>query len=1047
MKKIAFISVAIALMALCVSAFNSPASSVLPPAQQVSPAEDEDSGLEPTSADYSALVTEGNASDITWTTSLKYPFVIADGKATSSNQGVASSYSWVEASLTLEDNAILSFDFTCSTQAAKIDRFTTNMDRLAISVDGSLWNSFINDATSTFSMELEKGSHVIRIEYSKDAAGNFNNDCATFSNVKLHVLANDFTTLCGGDQSFSFNTVADCPWSCYNGVAKPGNLKLDGASSSQFQFSLNKTTAYSVVFDYEMDTNPEGAQFCVYVDGALEMTDSGKKQGKYVKVLEGGGAHTFTCAYTKADGSTIEGESLKVTNLKCYDHVFEVVERNYTAIAHTPFNASMKFEAGKEYTHSFNTRFRYYEDGDVIIDSLMSLSGNFVQYPIKTKLVDNTITIAKTDVAAKRTNDPYSYGRLLDGTIVSGTSFDVVNGWLWGECDLTMNVDADKNKVVAPTGLGMKDSYLACYYVDVQYAILNKNYDLSLSAESIEIPIFHMGQKQKASVVVTNYGTLAATYAISNQASDKVTLDYDATRTVQALGCRDTLAITVNGVAAGEYSVPVTITDPDGGQFTVTISGKILPEINYGDIVTEGSEYITWTSSEDYPWDVVEGVALSGNKAKAPSSSQLTATFTVPEGSVAMLKGEGSVSIGSDNKLNIIKNGTQLASYTNTFFASSLDYTLNENLVAGDYTFTFDCVKQSNPGTNFRDEATLKNVSLKVMPLKEHSAVIDVQSVDFGESTTGTTATATVTFTNMGSQPLQVIAIEGDEVFDGVVPEATAALFETLPVQLTFCSPTDGQFTCNVTIKTNAGDFVVNCAAKAVNQLFMGEGNGTGFDYPCNNETYFSKDQITQSLYIDPRLELLKGCKITSVTFFLIDYVTTATTWADATMKWEFGPTEAEALWDGSAIVMPEGLTTVYDGEIINFLDKKMVVNFNEPLVWNGGSKLMYRLSISQSTSNNSFVYTKSANTNYEASTRSCNDGSVAHGKIVPTIKIEYQLPGTSGVETLTLNNKQVKSVDYYTINGMRHSAPVDGINIVVTTYEDGTTQSHKIVK
>ena len=42
---------------------------------------------------------------------------------------------------------------------------------------------------------------------------------------------------------------------------------------------------------------------------------------------------------------------------------------------------------------------------------------------------------------------------------------------------------------------------------------------------------------------------------------------------------------------------------------------------------------------------------------------------------------------------------------------------------------------------------------------------------------------------------------------------------------------------------------------------------------------------------------------------------------------------------------------------------------------------------------------------------------------------------------------KTVKSVRYYNIAGIESNQPLDGVNIVVTTYTDGTTATSKLMK
>ena len=60
--------------------------------------------------------------------------------------------------------------------------------------------------------------------------------------------------------------------------------------------------------------------------------------------------------------------------------------------------------------------------------------------------------------------------------------------------------------------------------------------------------------------------------------------------------------------------------------------------------------------------------------------------------------------------------------------------------------------------------------------------------------------------------------------------------------------------------------------------------------------------------------------------------------------------------------------------------------------------------------------------------------------------KFQVEDESTSAVETLN-TNKAVAGVKYVNINGMVSDKPFDGVNVVVTTYADGTTSTTKVVK
>ena len=59
---------------------------------------------------------------------------------------------------------------------------------------------------------------------------------------------------------------------------------------------------------------------------------------------------------------------------------------------------------------------------------------------------------------------------------------------------------------------------------------------------------------------------------------------------------------------------------------------------------------------------------------------------------------------------------------------------------------------------------------------------------------------------------------------------------------------------------------------------------------------------------------------------------------------------------------------------------------------------------------------------------------------------IDLEIENTTAVEELNAN-KTVSSVAYYNLAGQQSAQPVDGVNIVVTTYTDGSTTTAKVIK
>ena len=51
-----------------------------------------------------------------------------------------------------------------------------------------------------------------------------------------------------------------------------------------------------------------------------------------------------------------------------------------------------------------------------------------------------------------------------------------------------------------------------------------------------------------------------------------------------------------------------------------------------------------------------------------------------------------------------------------------------------------------------------------------------------------------------------------------------------------------------------------------------------------------------------------------------------------------------------------------------------------------------------------------------------------------------------TGIDEAKLANKTISGVDYYNVAGVKSEKPFDGVNIVVTRFNDGTTMTQKMI-
>lgn len=714
-----------------------PGGPVDPPSEDDDPAEEDDEAI---SMDYSTLVVEGNTSKIKWYTSKKFPFSIDGNHAVSSNQGEPSSISWMEGEFDLDGNYKLSFLFDVSTKNVRIDMFSWNMDTGRIIVDGQTISSFLDKTSKEINIELEQGIHKVRIEYSKDYSGDYEEDCASVTDFKLVEIPNDFKQLCDGDDSFGFTLPAKgFAWTCFKAMAKPANKGID-ASEASFDIDVTGDDPYSVVFDYEMLSEKGHDEFTVYVDGEPAFTESGRKIGKFTRFFPHGGSHIIKCVYAKDKGNTIEGELVKITSLRKYVYEFKEEVHKYTAVAHTSFDDALNFSAGTSVPVNFGTTFRFYDDGDVIIDALMNFPDNIIEsYPIRTRintegniLFDNINFYDSRIICGKRLD----LSSELEMELMAGEYTS--DGMLYPSDNLLLSIAPDKSYIAVPCGLGLGAGEVHAYYNDIYY-VTDDGKGLIWGPERLSVPYIYKDDLKKVSFTVTNSGTGDAVCTLSCGEDPGVVLEYDKNIIIPALGGRIECTVNIRGVREGSYTIPVKLSCANGNELTVELTGEILPELNYNNIVLSGEEYIDWSSSEDYPWNVVHDKAISGNSGIHGSKSRLRASFDIPVNHVGILKSDLSYSIGMGNTFTI-SNGEEIwGSYRNSFFSTLNEEKFERRMNKGHYDIDFEYDRTNDISDPYTDEVTLYNLSLVILELKEDGVWMPEDVADFGTVEAGET--------------------------------------------------------------------------------------------------------------------------------------------------------------------------------------------------------------------------------------------------------------------------------------------------------------------
>jgi formylmethanofuran dehydrogenase subunit D len=314
-----------------------------------------------------------------------------------------------------------------------------------------------------------------------------------------------------------------------------------------------------------------------------------------------------------------------------------------------------------------------------------------------------------------------------------------------------------------------------------------------------------------------------------------------------------TFSTSVPGVKTGNITI-----NTSAGNYVVPVKAKVFEMPDFSQIITEGMEYITVSTSPDAPFIVEDGVAYNANCDDGdlvPTVSRLKLEIMIPEGKIARLSWEGHAwgnppadlsdyttywykdragfEFQNGNNMGILDlhgydvdvSSEAFASYNEGSWASFLTFIPHDYTWGADY-FTFVYTQDGDSVTVGKNRFEVKNIRLHVEDFKEHAVELVNKEGGVFEPTyvsEGRSAKTTVQLRNVGSEPLTVESIRPEkegEPFGGIVPEDyynNVAYNSTMDVTLTF-SPTvpsdeEKEYTGNVIITTNAGDVVVPVVA------------------------------------------------------------------------------------------------------------------------------------------------------------------------------------------------------------------------------------------
>lgn len=287
---------------------------------------------------------------------------------------------------------------------------------------------------------------------------------------------------------------------------------------------------------------------------------------------------------------------------------------------------------------------------------------------------------------------------------------------------------------------------------------------------------------------------------------------------------------------AGQYETEIFI-ETTGGNMTAVVKALVRRMADFSSVVTLGSEYVTsFSTNESYPFEVENGVAYNANSGEADdmaTDSWFQIDFTIPEGKAGYITWDGVLNGSCPDPENAywvgdmayfemthpMTSGTMNV-YPNESDASSNRIDSNEFWksylvsIPGNHSFRFCYSKNGDGIISEKDRLEISNFRIRVEDFREHDVEADTDEVIFerpiyiGEDRY---LTATVTLKNTGSAPLEVLDCTADHPFYGVVPNGQIQFNQTTQVGVWFYPSEEGEFEGTITFKTTGGDVDIHC--------------------------------------------------------------------------------------------------------------------------------------------------------------------------------------------------------------------------------------------
>lgn len=520
--------------------------------------------------------------------------------------------------------------------------------------------------------------------------------------------------------------------------------------------------------------------------------------------------------------------------------------------------------------------------------------------------------------------------------------------------------------------------------------------------------------------------------------------------------------------AGGEITVPLTWTasaaGTDTGVVTIHTSGGDL-EVNciglatalpfdYFPIVKEGE--FSFNTGINWPFIPNEkGTYAYNSTSKADINgitySWLEASFEVPEGKVGHLSWDAvndsedifrfmdTPSLISGTLFTIDGMNEQMVGGQDTHCGSSELYSdIDLTFRPGRHTVKFNYKKTSNEDKYVfgNDRLKLFEIALRLTDSENGEGVLSVTSIEYPDEVyAGTTAHAYATLHNFTSKTPELISSECDGPFKAVCLGEEDG---NLQLAIEFTPEKEGDYSSDLVIKSNIGDYTIPCSGKAMTSDLGNVIYYEGFEYDFGNDwimvdggnqdNFWKPSTKMPDIFVKNDMAPYDGNGLMYVSYFDPETFT----YYDIIDTYALTP----------AIAVPEtGKTTL----------RFMLKGFNyssqtlDILAGDGEDPASYTSVGTVTRDSNSSAWIAYT---FDLSEWAGKDIHIAFhagediGMYFALDDVMVASTGSDSVEMLATDEDS--TVEYYTPDGLRHKRPVKGLNIIVTRRADGTASTRK---